>query len=83
MVAFANDEINSANVRISRHEALLLVAAVTMGVVNGDEPPECCQSSIEEVVNRILDAFDMTFEMDEDSGDMCIDGMVVARLADE
>ena len=82
MVAFSDQEIPVANVRLTRPEALLLVAAVTMGVVNGDEPPECCKSGIEAVVNRVLDAFGMTFEIDEESGDMRIDGMVIARLVD-
>jgi hypothetical protein len=83
VVALNNQEIPVANVRLTRPEAILLVTAVTIGVVNGDEPPECCKSSIEEVVNRVLNAFDMTFEIDEESGDMRIDGMVIARLEDE
>ena len=82
MVAFDNDQLDTARVRISRHEAMLIVTAITVGVSH-NEPPACCKEGIEAFVNRLLDAFGMTFQVDPATGDLLVDGVVIARIADE
>ena len=82
MVAFSNEPIDTARVRLTRDEALLIVTAITIGVANGDELPKCCKSGIESFVNRVLDAFGMKFQVNDTNGDLLVDGIVIARLAD-
>jgi hypothetical protein len=78
MVSFpVNDGPRSkARITINRAEARDMVAAVTISVMKV-QPPDEVGYRLERLLNRVLDALGMTFDICPECGDVTIDGEVV------
>lgn len=78
MVAFPSAPLQESDVPMSRQEALVLITAVTIGA-SEQPPPDRIAGVLERVINRLLQEFDMTFEVCPETGNLLVDGMVIAE----